>query len=65
MSKKIVGYVLLVVGIILVVISIGADVLGIGSVAGFGWKQILGTIVGVIAAIIGIWLAFGKPAKNQ
>ena len=33
-------------------VSLLADTLGFGS-AGMGWKQIAGTVVGVVVAIIG------------
>jgi hypothetical protein len=64
MSKKTIGIVLIVLGVILVLISFGADLLGIGS-GGFGYKQILGVAIGVIAAAVGIWLAMSKPTPTQ
>src|SRR5262245_19920168 len=38
-------WVLLVVGTALGVVSLTADLLGLGAFRGFGWKQILGTVV--------------------
>jgi hypothetical protein len=53
MSKKAVGSVLVLVGVLLVIISVLADSIGIG-VPGFGWKQLLGLVVGVVLAATGI-----------
>ena len=64
MSRKTLGIVLMVIGILLVVVSLVADMLGIGSVPGFGWKQLLGTAVGVIVALVGIWMTFRKPVQK-
>jgi hypothetical protein len=33
--------------------------------AGFGWKQIIGTAIGVIVAIVGVWLALSKPDQKN
>ncbi len=53
MTKRNVGLVLLIVGIILVLAAITADLTGIGGQPGFGWKQIVGTGLGVVVAIVG------------
>jgi hypothetical protein len=53
MNKKNLGIALLVVGIIVLVMSLAADAIGIGGAPGFGYKQILGSIAGVVAAVIG------------
>jgi hypothetical protein len=53
MSKKAVGSVLVLVGVLLVIISVLADSIGIG-VPGFGWKQLVGLVVGVVLAATGI-----------
>jgi hypothetical protein len=52
-NQKTIGIVLLVVGAILLIGSLAADVIWPGAVAGFGYKQIVGTVVGAIAAIFG------------
>lgn len=54
--KKTVGGVLLVGGILLLILSLLADVLGIGGAPGFGYKQILGAVVGIVAAIRGYFV---------
>jgi uncharacterized membrane protein len=54
-----------VLGLALAVISALADTLDF-SVGGFGWKQIVGVIVGAALALVGAWLVLssrGKPAK--
>jgi hypothetical protein len=60
MDKKKWGIVLLIAGTILLILSLGADVVGLGAVAGFGYKQIAGTVVGVVVAVIGYILAYRK-----
>lgn len=60
-SKKTVGVALLVIGVVLLVVSLIADVVGIGaSPTMFGYRQIAGTIVGAIAAVVGLVLAIRK-----
>ncbi len=67
MSTKIIGWILIVLGIVIVVISAAADVIGLGNAAKmvFGWRQILGTAVGVVVAVVGTWLAMRKPLPKQ
>ncbi len=60
MSSKTLGYILVAAGIILLIIGIFADPLGLGGAPGFGWKQILATLAGVIAVIAGVLLALRK-----
>jgi hypothetical protein len=52
-NQKTIGIALLVVGVVLLIGSLAADAIGIGGVAGFGYKQIVGAVVGVIAAVVG------------
>jgi len=54
--KKTLGLVLLVVGIAVLVLSLAADPLGIGGNPIFGRNQIIGTIVGAVAAVVGFVL---------
>jgi len=53
MNKKTMGIVLLAGGVILLIGSLAADAIGIGGAPGFGYKQIVGAVVGVIAAVVG------------
>ena len=54
MSNKNIGTVLLVAGVIIVVVSLVYDMLGVGGdIHTFGVKQIVGVVVGIIAAVVG------------
>ena len=55
-NTKTIGIASLVVGVILVIGALAADVIGIGGAAGFGYKQIIGAVVGVVVAVIGFVL---------
>jgi hypothetical protein len=56
-DKKTIGIALLAVGVIVLIVSLAADAVGVGSAAGaFGYKQIIGAVVGVIVAVIGFIL---------
>ena len=61
--KKIVGIICLIVGIIVLILSLIADPVGIGGAVGFGWKQIVGAIVGIIFGIVGLILSFRKQTS--
>ena len=54
MSNRARGLALIAAGALLVLIAVGADALGLGGHPWFGWKQILGTVVGV--GVVGIGL---------
>lgn len=56
-DKKTLGYILLVGGIAALVLSLLADTIGIGGSGAFGYKQIVGAVVGAIAAVAGWVLA--------
>lgn len=56
MDNKKIGIALLVAGVVLLLLSLTADAIGIGGVPGYGYKQIAGIIVGVIAAVVGFVL---------
>jgi hypothetical protein len=59
-GKKTAGIVLLVVGIVVLLLSLLADVLGVGTRAGFGYYQIAGVVVGAIVAVVGLVLTLKK-----
>ena len=48
------GIFLIVVGLAALLISALADPIGIGGNPGFGWKQVVGVIVGGILMIVGL-----------
>lgn len=53
---------ILAVGILVLLISLGADVIGIGGSPGiFGYKQVAGTLAGIILALIGAFLYLRSP----
>ncbi len=53
MSNRTRGIVLVAAGALLALVALGADPLGLGGHPGFGWKQILGTLAGAGAAVVG------------
>ena len=55
--------VLVVIGIIASIVSIAADYIGLGKFPGFGWKQIVGTIIGVVVIGIGLTLIPKVPKQ--
>jgi hypothetical protein len=46
---------LVVIGVALASLSVLADVIGVGTGPGFGWKQIVGTAAGIVVAGCGVW----------
>ena len=46
----------LVVGVVVFLVSLLADAFGIGEGTGIGWKQIVGAVVGVVIAAVGMVL---------
>jgi len=55
-GKRTIGLVLLIVGIVVLIVSVAPDAIGLGGSPGFGYKQIAGTAVGAIVAIVGMIL---------
>ncbi len=58
MEKRTVGLIANLAGIAVLFIALAADSLGLGAVAGIGWKQWTAAAVGVVAAVVGIWLTW-------
>lgn len=54
MSNRTRGLVLTAGGALLALISLTADAIGLGAHPAFGWKQILGVVVGVVIAVSGL-----------
>jgi hypothetical protein len=54
--RKRLGSLLIGVGIVLLLVSVFADPLGIGGYPGFGTKQVIGTILGIVIVVIGMFL---------
>lgn len=56
-AMRIVAGVLLALGALLIVASIFADPLNLGGGLGFGWKQLIGVVIGLVLALLGgSWL---------
>lgn len=54
-----IAFAILIIGIVLTLTSVFADQLALGMPgSGFGWKQITGTIVGIIITSVGLWLSY-------
>ena len=54
--NKTAGIVLLAAGIVIVIVSVAADCIGMGAFPGFGYKQIIGTLVGIVMIVVGLGL---------
>jgi len=60
-NMKTIGTVLLVAGVIILIAALTSDMLGIGGdIRTFGYKQIIGVAVGIIAAVTGFVLRTKK-----
>jgi hypothetical protein len=67
MSRRSLGFVVTAVGVIVVVVAALADPIGIGGAEDtFGWKQIVGVVIGTVVTVAGIVLAVRgeKPASG-
>ncbi len=56
MNNPMLAWVVIGIGAILVLIALFADPLGLGKSAGFGWKQGLGVVTGVVVILAGFYL---------
>lgn len=62
------AFVILAFGVILTLVSVFADPLALGlPESGFGWKQISGTLTGLVIAGLGLWLTvrLGSDTEND
>ena len=60
MDKKTIGTLVCAVGVVLLAVSLLADSLGLGGAAGIGRDQILGSVAGVVIAVVGVFLRTRK-----
>jgi hypothetical protein len=65
MSIRTIGFVVIALGVVMAVVSLAADVIGIGNQHGIGGQQLLGIAIGVLVAIVGVWLALRKPSQKK
>jgi hypothetical protein len=47
--------VILILGVVIVLLSVLADGIGLGGAEGFGWKQALGVLVGIVLIGVGYY----------
>lgn len=59
-GKKTTGVVLFGVGAVILILAIVADPIGFGGSPGFGWKQILGALVGAVLTVVGLAVGYKK-----
>jgi hypothetical protein len=66
MSRRSFGFAIAAIGIVVLAVAALADQIGIGEADEFGWKQIVGVVVGVAIVVLGIIIATlaGKPANG-
>jgi hypothetical protein len=64
MSTRGLGAIVATAGAVVLVLSVFADPLGIGGTDDFGWKQVLGTVVGVVALVGGVVLMY-LPQRGE
>jgi hypothetical protein len=57
-GNKTAHFLVLAIGVGLLLASLLADVIGIGDNPGFGRQQTMGTIVGAIITVCGLYLTF-------
>jgi hypothetical protein len=62
-ARRALGLLLAVLGLALVLVSALANTLDIGK-GGFGWKQIVGVIVGVAVAVVGAALVLARHTSS-
>lgn len=51
---------ILALGVVILVLSILADAIGLGRDEGFGWKQTVGALVGIVLIVVGYYRR-GRP----
>ena len=58
-NRQAVAPILFLAGLVVLVLSLAADAIGIGRGPGFGWAQIVGSLLGVGIAAVGaaLWRA--------
>ena len=62
MSNKLFSIVLIVIGVLVLVGSLLVDMIGIGREPGLGLFQIAGAALGLVVALVGLWLFFKRKS---
>ena len=66
MNSTRMGWLLVGIGVVVLAASLLADPIGIGEGSGFGWKQVVGIIVGVLVAGWGaLMLRRASPPRSE
>ncbi|HSW37922.1 MAG TPA: hypothetical protein VLL97_00345 [Acidobacteriota bacterium] len=65
MYVKVIGWVVLVFGVILLTVSLLADLIGLGGMPGFGWRQSIGAATGGFMLLAGGGLVFKSAARKK
>jgi hypothetical protein len=47
-------------GVVILLLSILADAIGVGRDEGFGWKQTVGVLIGIVLIVVGYYRR-GRP----
>lgn len=56
MRSPVFAWILIVFGVVLALISGLANSLGLGQYPGFGWKKMLGVVIGGVLIVAGLYL---------
>ena len=65
MTAKKISVVWMASGVVIILLSLGADLIGIGSDTGIGWKQLLGAGVGLAVFLFGLWFRRVKMDEKK
>ena len=57
MSRRLLGLIIGGIGIAVAVVAVLADPIGVGGSDDFGWKQLLGVVVGIALVVWGFVIA--------
>ena len=55
MERRRLAWGLIILGVVIIFLSAFADVLDVGQQPGFGWKQALGIVIGVLLVLGGFY----------
>lgn len=58
-------WVILVTGTLIGIVSLTADLLGIGAFPGFGWKQVVGTVLALVLVAPAAWRIFRSSREGS